>query len=64
MGGRARPATFRTIPLTQIIRRVNGPEIREEVYDFGRTRKVQGIELPGVTYPWARDIPIPQEDEQ
>ncbi|AUR96737.1 hypothetical protein NVP1232O_03 [Vibrio phage 1.232.O._10N.261.51.E11] len=63
MGQRARPATFRTIPLTQLIAQVNGPEIREPVYYFGQTVKVQDIELPGQTYAWARDIPVPEEGE-
>lgn len=56
-----RPATFETIPLTEIIRQINGPEQREPVYYFGQVRKVQNIELPGETYPWARDIPVPDE---
>ncbi len=57
-----RPATFVTIPLTEIIRQVNGPEQREPVYYFGNRRKVQPIELPGQTYQWARDIPLPTEE--
>ncbi len=62
MGQRARPATFRTIPLTQLIEQVNGGEIREPVYYFGKTVKVQDIELPGQTYAWARDITPPEQE--
>ncbi len=61
MGNRARPATFRTIPLTQLIEQANGPETREPVYFFGQTIKKQDVEIPGQTYAWARDIPQPTE---
>lgn len=63
MGGKARPTQWRTIPIAQQMRQANGPEVREPVYFFGRTVKVQDIELPGKEYPWAKDIPEPIEGE-
>ncbi len=62
MGQRARPAIFRTIPLSQLIEQANGVEVREPVYYFGKTIKVQDIELPGQTYAWARDITPPEQE--
>lgn len=55
--GKARPSQFREIPLSQLIEQVNGPEVRETVYYFGQRSKKQGIELPGQTYDWARNLP-------
>ncbi|CAL9954861.1 hypothetical protein VPH219E481_0002 [Vibrio phage 219E48-1] len=62
MSVRVRPAQFRTIPLTQLIEQANGPEVREPVYYFGKTIKVQDIELPGQTYAWARNITPPEQE--
>lgn len=64
MGQRARPSQFRTIPLTELIRQINGPSVREPVYYFGEEIKVQDIEIPGQTYAWARDIPVPTDGDQ
>lgn len=54
---RAPKTTFKTIPYTDIMKQVNGQPTREPVYYFGRTIKVQPLELPGKEYHWARDLP-------
>ena len=54
--------TWKTIPISQLARIINGPEVQEPVYYFGRTIKKQDIELPGKTYVWARGLVDQEED--
>ncbi len=47
---------FRTIPLTQIIRQVNGPPQNIAVYNFGSVQKFEREDMPGSVYAWARGV--------
>ncbi len=48
--------TWRQIPLTRIIKQINGPEDRIAVYDFGSVEKYERVDRPGSVYFWARGI--------
>ena len=50
---------FRQIPLTEIIRQVNGLDNRIAVYNFGEVQKFEREEIPGEVYFWARGIRQP-----
>ncbi len=47
---------FRTIPLTRIIRQLNGRASRIAVYNFGSVEKFELEDRPEQVYAWARGI--------
>jgi hypothetical protein len=55
---KAKPTTWKEIPIGQLMKIAAGPEIQEHVYPFGRVVKKQPIELDGKTYQWAKDIDL------
>ena len=47
---------WRQIPLTRIIRQVNGVQNRIAVYDFGSVEKFERVDQPGAVYFWATGL--------